>query len=209
MRSRETWALLVGAALITAGCTSAPAETTISTPVTTTSTPSTTTTEPVPTSTTSAPSTTTTTIAVRLPANDVDDPTEAIVAISDYFSYLFTIPDLAPGYLDLIYLETCDCYEPVMADLARYANNGWAQDDQGLAVVDVEISQQFSNGNVLLEVTDTWSPQYVVDASGERIRLEADEWVGLVSLIGLERGSDGRWRIAVVGELGYQEGSTS
>ena len=167
---------------------------------------------PAPTSITAAavattstePSTTTTTEAVQvlLPANDVDDPTEAIVAISDFYSFLFTAPKLAPDYLNLIYLETCDCYDNALGYFQDYTTMGWRQDDGGITITAITISQEFQNGNTLLQVTDSWSPQYVVNEVGDRIRLMNDEWTDVVSLIGLERGADGRWRIGAIGVIG-------
>ena len=160
---------------------------------------------PAVTTTTSEPVSTSTTPEepeVLLPANDVDDPTEAIVAILDYVSYLHTIPDYGAEYLDLVYLETCGCHEAVLRFLIEYSANGWVQDDKGIIVSEVIVSQEFDIGDVLLQVTDSWAPQYVKDRSGTRIRLDDDEYTVLVSLLGLERGLDGRWRVAVIEALG-------
>jgi hypothetical protein len=163
------------------------------------------TTPPAVATTTSEPVSTTTTVEepeVLLPANDVEDPTEAIVAIYDYLVFLHTIPEQGPGFLGLIYLDTCECYNQVIEFLATYASNGWVQDDQGIEVTDVFVSQKFDNGDVLLQVTDTWSPQLVRNGEGELIRLAEDEWIAEVSLVGLERGDDGRWRVGVIGVVG-------
>ncbi len=206
MRSRERWPFTVGAMLLAAGCSS-PAAITTSTeaaaPITTlprtTTTGNTSTTQII---TTTSAAATTTTIAVRLPDNDVDDPAQAIVAILDYVSYLHSIPEVGPEYLGLVYLETCDCYDAVLGYLAEYAGHGWVQDDAGIEVTDVVISQEFGNGSVLLQVTETWAPQFVRDAVGDRRRLESDEFIDKVVLFGLERSDDGRWRVAVTGRLG-------
>ncbi|NNC39107.1 MAG: hypothetical protein HKN95_00310 [Acidimicrobiia bacterium] len=157
------------------------------------------------TTTTSEPVSTTTTVEepqVLLPANDVDDPTEAIVAILDYVSYLHTIPDRGAEYLDLVYLETCDCYEAVLGFLADYTERGYSQEDDGIEVHEVVLSQEFSTGSVLLQVTESWAPQYVLNRDGTRLRLTADEFVNKVVFFGLELGSDQRWRVAVTGRLG-------
>ncbi len=156
------------------------------------------------TTTTSSPATTTTTAAVEilLPNNDVDDPVEAIVAILEYVSYLHTVPVQGPEYLDLVYLESCECYGAVLDFLNEYADRGWVQDDGGIVVKEAIVTQEFDNGNVLLQITDSWSPQFVMDASGQRIRLERDEYINKVVLFGLERGTDRRWRVGVTGLLG-------
>jgi hypothetical protein len=143
-------------------------------------------------------------VAIRLPANDVDDPTEAIVAILEYLSYLHTVPEIGSEHLSLIYAESCDCYGEVLGFLDEYLEKGWTQDDEGIAVEEAIITQEFENGNVLLQVTDSWSPQYVRNADGVRIRLVEDEWSSEVSLVGLERGTDGRWRVGVIGVIGQQ-----
>ena len=169
---------------------------------------------PAPTSITAAavattstePSTTTTTEAVQvlLPANDVDDPTEAIVAIFEYVSYLATTPENARDLLKYAYAESCDCYERLLADFDTYVENGWIQDDEGIRVTGVQISQEFAN-SALLEVTYSWSPQYAVTADGELIRLVEDEWIDRVSLIGLDLGADMRWRVGVIGVIGESQ----
>ena len=200
MRVRRLWGLLA-AAMLLAACSGSSAGTADppTPPSTSTVTP------PEVTTTTGEIVSTTTTVQepeVLLPANDVDDPTEAIVAIYDYLVYLHTIPEQGPGFLSLIYLDTCECYDQVIAFLATYASNGWIQDDLGIEVTDVFVSQKFDNGDVLLQVTDTWSPQLVRNREGELIRLAEDEWIGEVSLVGLERGDDGRWRVGVIGIVG-------
>lgn len=201
MRFERSWGLLA-AALLLAAC-SGSFTTTTSDPPSPTSTSGVK--PPAVTTTTSEPVSTTIPVEeseVLLPANDVDDPTEAIVAILDYVSYLHTIPDRGAEHLDLVYLETCGCHEAVLGFLAEYSENGWVQDDKGIIVSEVIISQQFENGDVLLQVTDSWAPQYVKDRSGTRIRLEDDDYTDLVSLMGLERGLDDRWRVAVIEALG-------
>ena len=208
MRIQRPLALLAVAPLFLGACSGS--SVTATSPTESSSTPSTTETTAALTSTTSTPVSTTTTpsVEVLLPGNDVDDPTEAIVAILDYVSYLHTIPEQGSDYLDLVYLETCGCYEAVLGFLVEYVSEGWVQDDDGIVVTDVLISQEFENGDVLLQVTDSWAPQYVRDESGARIRLDRDDYVGLISLMGLERGNDGRWRVAVIEALGeITEGS--
>ena len=202
MQIQRALALLAAAPLFLSACSSSSSSTSSLTEPS--STTSTTEARVVVTPTTTIPVSTTTTqsVEVLLPGNDVDDPTEAIVAIYSYLAYLHTIPDLGKNYLDLIYLESCDCYAEVIGFLNDYLTNGWVQDDQGIVVVDAIVSQQFESGDVLLQVTDTWSPQYVRDQDGRRIRLEDDEWNNEVSLIGLERGTDQRWRVAVIGVVG-------
>jgi hypothetical protein len=152
-------------------------------------------------STTTTATTTTKGVEVLLPANDVDDPTEAIVAIFDYVSYLATTPENARDLLHYAYAESCDCYERLLADFDTYVQNGWIQDDEGIRVAGVEISQEFANA-VLLEVTYSWSPQYVATVDGDLIRLAEDEWNDRVSLIGLDLGVDKRWRVGVIGIIG-------
>lgn len=201
MRFGRSWGLLA-AAMFLAAC-SGSSTTTTSDPPTPTSTSGVT--LPAVTTTTSEPVSTTTTVEepeVLLPANDVDDPTEAIVAIFEYVDYLAANPSLASDYLRLVYAEECDCHGRLLADFETYVDNGWVQDDQGIEVTEVSISQAFGNGDVLLEVTYTWSPQYVVSDAEERIRLTEDEWMDRVSLIGLELGSDKRWRVGVIGIVG-------
>ncbi len=158
------------------------------------------------TTTSTEPSTTTTTetVEVLLPANDVDDPTEAIVAIFDYVSYLATTPENARDLLNYAYAESCDCYGRLLADFDNYVQNGWIQDDEGIRVAGVEISQEFANA-VLLEVTYSWSPQYVATVDGDLIRLVEDEWNDRVSLIGLDLGVDKRWRVGVIGIIGESQ----
>ena len=213
MGVRGMWGV-IAATVVVSACSST-VSTTSSLPSATSTTTSkilvasTTTVVPVASSTTLVETTTTTEVVnVLLPANDVEGPLEAIVAISDYFSYLFTIPAEAPKYLDLIYATTCNCYDVVLDDLAQYAANGWVQDDGGILVTDAFVSQEFDNGDVLLQVTDSWTPQYVIDSSNDRVRLVDDEWENVVSLIGLEIGADGRWRIGVIGVIGESNGSS-
>ena len=200
MRVRRLWGLLAAAMLLAACSGSSTGTADPPTP------PSTSTvTPPEVTTTTGEIVSTTTTVQepeVLLPANDVDDPTEAMVAILDYVSYLHTIPDRGADYLDLVYLETCDCYEAVRGFLADYTRRGYAQDDDGIEVHEVILSQEVSAGNVLLQVTESWSPQYVLDRDGNRLRLVADEFVNKVIFLGLELGNDQRWRVAVTGRLG-------
>jgi hypothetical protein len=163
------------------------------------------TTLPTVTSTTSEPVSTTTTVEepeVPLPANDVDDPTEAIVAIFEYVGYLAANPSLASDHLRLVYAEECACHDRLLADFKTYVENGWVQDDQGVEVTEASISQEYDNGDVLLEVVYSWSPQFVASDGDERIRLTEDEWVDRVSLIGLELGADQRWRVGVIGIVG-------
>ncbi|MDF1597015.1 MAG: hypothetical protein P1T08_13125 [Acidimicrobiia bacterium] len=203
MRIQGTSIWLVAAMLFLGACSTSSTATTSALPTTMPATPVTTTTLPATTTTTS-PATTTTTepVEILLPNNDVEDPTEAIVAILEYVSYLHTIPVLGPEYLDLVYLESCDCYSAVIDFLNEYADKGWVQDDGGIVVEEAIVTQEFENGNVLLQITDSWSPQFVVDESGQRMRLERDEYVNKVVLFGLERGTDGRWRVGVTGRLG-------
>lgn len=201
MGPRGSLAVLTAASLLVGACSAStePTATEASEP-------------PAPTSITAAavattstePSTTTTTEAVQvlLPANDVDDPTEAIVAILEYVSYLHTIPEQGADYLDLVYLETCECFDAVLRSLEEYVDNGWAQDDQGISVHEALLTQSFKNGNVLLQVTESWFPQFVVTSSGNRMRLNRDEYARDVSLVGMEHSEDGRWRVAVIGVLG-------
>ena len=204
MRIQGWWGRLLVAMLVLGACSTTASSTTVAieaeTSTTTSATPSTTST------TTISPESTTTTlpIEIRLPENDVEDPTEAIVAIFEYLAYLHTVPDVAPEYLELIYLPSCDCHGDVLGFLAAYSTNGWVQEDQGIEVHKAVVSQQFENGDVLLEVTDSWSPQYVRTDSGDLLRLENDEWKNEISLIGLERGDDGRWRVAVIGVIGAE-----
>ena len=201
MRFGRSWGLLA-AALLLAAC-SGSSTTTTSDPPTPTSTSGVT--LPAETTTTSHPVSTTTPVEepeVLLPANDVDDPTQAIVAIFEYVDYLAANPTLASDHLRLVYAEECDCHDRLLADFDTYIENGWVQDDQGIEVTEVSISQAFGNGDVLLEVTYSYSPQYVVDASGSRQRLERDEWNNRISMIGLELGSDERWRVGVIGIVG-------
>ena len=178
--------------------TSTTSSTAASTTITTTSAPPTTTIAPAETTTT------TEAVEILLPANDVDDPTEAIVAIFDYVSYIARAPEQARNLLGLVYAETCDCYERLLMDFDEYVANGWIQDDQGIRISDAAVAQRFDSGDVLLEVTYTYAPQYVLDRDGNQIRLEDDEWTDLISLIGLELGGDGRWRVGVIGLVGEE-----
>ena len=200
MRVRRLWGLLA-AAMLLAACSGSSAGTADppTPPSTSTVTP------PEVTTTTGEIVSTTTTVQepeVLLPANDVDDPTEAMVAIFEYVDYLAANPSLASDHLRLAYAEACDCHDRLLADFSTYIENGWVQDDQGIEVTKTSISQEFDNGDVLLEVTYTWSPQYVASDAGGRIRLIEDEWVDRVSLIGLELGTDQRWRVGVIGIVG-------
>ena len=207
MQIQRALALLAAAPLLLGACSgSSSATTNLIEPSSTTSTTGAT---AAATPATSTPVSTTTTqpVEVLLPGNDVDDPTEAIVAISDYYSYLFTAPDLASTHLDLIYVPSCDCFDTALTYFDNYVSNGWTQNDEGITVTDAFVSQEFENGSVLLQVTDSWSPQYVIDQAGNRMRLEDDEWVNMVSLIGLERGTDGRWRVGAIGVVGEAEDS--
>ena len=200
MRLGRLWRLLA-AAMLLAGCSGS--STTTADPPTPTSTS--TVTLPEVTTTTGEIVSTTTTVQepeVLLPTNDVDDPTEAMVAIFEYVDYLAANPSLASDHLRLVYAEECDCHDRLLADFNTYIENGWVQDDQGVDITKTSISQEFDNGDVLLEVTYSYSPQYVVDASGSRQRLELDEWTNRISMIGLELGSDGRWRVGVIGIVG-------
>jgi hypothetical protein len=202
MRIQGWWGRLLVAMLMLGACSTTASSTTVSvdaTPSTTTSAP------PSTTSTTViSPESTTTTAPteVRLPDNDVDDPTEAIVAIFEYVDYLAANPELAHDYLRMVYAESCDCHDRLLVDFETYIENGWVQDDDGIVITEVDVSQTFDNGDVLLEVTYTYSPQYVLEISGERTRLEADEWTNRISLIGLELGDDSRWRVGVIGIVG-------
>ena len=200
MRVRRLWGLLAAAMLLAACSGSSTGTADPPTP------PSTSTvTPPEVTTTTGEIVSTTTTVQepeVLLPANDVDDPTEAIVAIFEYVDYLAANPSLASDHLRLVYAEACDCHGRLLDDFNTYIGNGWVQDDQGVDITKISTSQEFDNGDVLLEVTYSYSPQYVVDASGSRQRLELDEWTSRISMIGLELGSDGRWRVGVIGIVG-------
>ena len=206
MRFGRLWGLLA-ATMLLAACSGSSTTTTaaVAPPASTSAT-----TPPAVATTTSEPVSTTTSVEepeVLLPANDVDDPTEAMAAITDFFSYLFTSPNVASDYLEVIYLQSCDCFETALGYFQDYVANGWRQDDDGIEMTDVLISQRFGNGNVLLQVTDSWSPQFVLDEDGTRIRLNDDEWVDLVSLIGLERGIDGRWRVGAISVIGSEVSS--
>ena len=211
MRIRGTSRWLVATLLVLGACSTSSTATTAAPDVPgTVPTAPVTTTALLPTTTTSSPATTTTKAAVEilLPNNDVDDPVEAIVAILEYVSYLHTVPDEGRDYLDLVYLESCGCYNAVLGSLNGYFEAGWVQDDQGIQVHEALVTETYDNGNALLQVKESWFPQYIVTASGTRERLERDEYQNDVSLVGMERGSDGRWRVAVIGLLGETVEST-
>jgi hypothetical protein len=55
-----------------------------------------------------------------LPANDVEDPVEALEAIVRFRDFLFEHPD--PDKLSLIYAERCDCYDEVFEVLVQLQN---------------------------------------------------------------------------------------
>jgi hypothetical protein len=57
-----------------------------------------------------------------LPANDVDDPVEALEAIVRYRDFLFEHPD--PDKLSLIYAERCDCYEQLLPVIEAVSDDG-------------------------------------------------------------------------------------
>ena len=202
MRIQRPLALLAVAPLFLGACSgSSVTATNLTEPPSTTATTETTA-AATPTTSTSVSTTTTQSVEVLLPGNDVDDPTEAIVAIFDYVDYLAANPALANDLLSMVYAETCDCHDRLLADFNTYIANGWAQDDQGIEISTTTITQQFVNGNVLMEVMYSYNPQFVVDASGDRLRLESDEWTDRVSIIGLELGVDDRWRVGVIGIVG-------
>ena len=201
MQIQRALALLAAAPLFLSACSSSSSTTTsLTEPSSTTST-----TEARVASTTTMPDAVTTTtseaVEILLPANDVDDPMEAIAAIFEYVSYLATTPDRGRELLGYAYAESCDCYERLLTDFETYVENGWIQDDDGIQVTQIRVSQEFTD-SVLLEVTYSWSPQYVLAADGEVVRLLDDEWTDRVSLIGLELGSDRRWRVGVIGIVG-------
>ena len=98
MRFGRLWGLPAAAVLI-AACSGSSTTTTDGQP---TPTSTSAVTLPGATTTTSEPASTTTIAGepeVLLPANDVDDPTEAIVAIFEYVDYLSTNPSLASDHL--------------------------------------------------------------------------------------------------------------
>ena len=202
MRIQRPLAVLAAASLILGACSGSSSTTTsLTEPPSTSSTIETTAAVTPTTSTTPISTTTTQSVEVLLPGNDVDDPTEAIVAIFEYVSYLATTPQDGRELLGHAYAESCDCYERLLTDFETYVKSGWIQDDDGIQVTQVRVSQEFTD-SVLLEVTYSWSPQYVVAADGEVIRLLDDEWTDRVSLIGLELGPDKRWRVGVIGIVG-------
>jgi hypothetical protein len=202
MQIQGTSRWLVATLLILGACSTSSTATTAALPTTVPTVPITTTTF-LATTTTLSPATTTTTEALEilLPNNDVEDPVEAIVAILEYVSYLARTPQNARDFLDLVYAETCECYERLLADFDTYVANGWAQDDDGIVVTGAIVTQKFTD-SVLLEVTYSYAPQFVITSDNRRLRVEADEWTNRVSLIGLEFGSDGRWRVGVIGIVG-------
>jgi hypothetical protein len=57
-----------------------------------------------------------------VPANDVEDPVEALEAIVAYYDYLFENPQ--PSQLQLIYAERCKCFEEVAAALESLRSDG-------------------------------------------------------------------------------------
>ena len=132
MRTLGAWGLL--AAILFTGACSDSSATTTSGPDQPPATDATTTSTAVINTTTFPEIDTTTTteaIEILLPANDVDDPTEAIVAIFEYVDYLAANPSLAKNLLGMVYAETCECHDRLLVDFDSYLMNGWAQDDQG------------------------------------------------------------------------------
>lgn len=76
-----------------------------------------------------------------LPANDVDDPVEALEAIVRYRDWLFENPD--PDKLKLIYAERCECYEEVGGALREGVEKHWRFDFSRVRrVEDVEIVER-------------------------------------------------------------------
>lgn len=125
-----------------------------------------------------------------LPANDVEDPLEALQAIWDYYRVILEEPD--PDKLELIFHPECDCYSALHALLEDWrAEGSHVEPDGGWSFEIVEsllITQTTANYEYRLSV-----PAIRLVSEDGSVLEQAEASEKQYSVVLLQEG--GRWRV--------------
>ncbi len=121
-------------------------------------------------------------------------------AISDFYGWLAKHPD--PTLVDEIFDRSCPCFEDELRAQRRLRRNGWRYaGEDTYQTLGVRLVRRLTRDAVLISVVDRESSQVVIDQSG-RVVEKGVGWPPTEWHFTLLRGSDGRWRIGHVVEMG-------
>lgn len=132
------------------------------------------------------------------PANDVDDPVEALREIVAFREHLLRDP--APEQVDLIYAPECECYEELKSLLKDLASEQMRLSGEPATVLDAIVTNRDELVANLTYTIRDGARVAVVDQSGETIREELGGSRRRLRA-GLLRERDGAWRVVSVSEL--------
>lgn len=122
-----------------------------------------------------------------LPANDVEDPIEALHAIWAYYDYLAANPD--PDKLELIFQQACECYESARSLLEQLDRDG-SRITAAREIRDVEILDQ-TETTILVRYHSSVTQAVLIRGDGSRE--EADDAARIeTSVLVFDRS---RWRV--------------
>jgi len=177
---RRTAASVAVAGVLLTACSGTPAVTP-STEVTT---------EPTTSASPTESATPTETASEVLPANDVEDPLEALEAIWAYYRLILEDPD--PDKLDLVFHRECDCYSALHSLLAKWQEEGSYAEPAGdwsfEIIESLLITRTTANYRYRLSV-----PAVRLLAEDGSVLEQAEASEKEYSIVLLEEG--GRWRV--------------
>jgi hypothetical protein len=128
-----------------------------------------------------------------LPANDVQDPLEAIVAIEAYRDWLFENPD--PEKVGLIYHEACECYEGLQDLLQAAVEARTYLELEPTRVTSLSVLQQDTDRSVIVAYETYFGGGVERAADGSSVAERAAEEEPQTWRVNLLLGTDGRWRV--------------
>ncbi len=134
-----------------------------------------------------------------LPANDVADPLEAIVAIEAYRDWLFEHPD--PTKVDLIYHDACDCHALLQEQLSGLVRDGVKVVADPSLVDDITLIERDSPRTVILSFAIQYPEQLLESADGDVLERMAAQESPQTFRANLFLDDRGRWLITALNEV--------